>query len=330
MNKSNLKILAATAGALIAILIAVQYGNRAAAPSNDLLFPQLRDNINNITSLTITRADDDTATVIRKTSDNWVLASRDDYPVDIGKLRELLLQISAAKTIERKTSSPDLYSQLGVRDPAIEGSKGSRLQVTGPDIGYDVIVGNVAQPGYRYVRKFEDSQSWLIDEDPRIPGSAAAWLVNDIIDIKSADVRSATITHPDGEEIRINKASADAADFDVANIPDGRQLSYATVANGIAGALNALTLDDVRKEIASAEDAVSTTFETFAGDRVAVLTREEDGERWITLTASSGDDVDGNATSINERVQGWQFRIADYKANQFTRRWEDILKAETE
>ena len=330
MNKSNLKILAGTTIALIAVLLALQFGNGDSSLNDGLLLQDLRDRINDVTTLTITRAGDEGATVIHRTADNWVIASRDNYPVDIATLRQLLLQIADAKMVEQKTSDPDLYSQLGVQDPAIEGSKGTRLQLSGPDVSYDVIVGNVAQPGYRYVRKFEDSRSWLIDKDPGIPGSPAEWLVSDIIDIKSADVRSVTIRHPDGEEIRISKDSADAPEFAVVNIPDGRELSYATVANGIAGALNALTLDDVRKGVAIEAEAVSTTFDTIDGNRIVVLTNEEDGESWIALTAAPGDDTDTDAASLNERVQGWQFRIADYKANQLTRRWEDILKAETE
>jgi hypothetical protein len=39
----------------------------------------------------------------------------------------------------------------------------------------------------------------------------------------------------------------------------------------------------------------------------------------------------GDAEEINARIAGWQFRIADYKANLLNRRWEDILKpVETE
>jgi hypothetical protein len=33
---------------------------------------------------------------------------------------------------------------------------------------------------------------------------------------------------------------------------------------------------------------------------------------------------------IIERTSGWQFRIADYKANLLVRRWDDILKAKPE
>ena len=134
-----------------------------------------------------------------------------------------------------------------------------------------------------------------------------------------------SIKHPDGEAIRIFKAGEDATDFDVADIPAGRELSYSTVANGIGGALNALTLDDVRRAIDS-DDAVATTFETFDGMTVTVATTRDDDATWIALSAAGG--ADDTAETLNARWSGWQYRIADYKANLFTRRWEDILKAE--
>lgn len=323
MNKKSLKMLAALAIALIAILTLMQFRGDDSISNGELLFPDLKSDINSIGSLTITRADD--ATEITRDTEAWIISSRDGYPVNVGKLRQLLLQIADAKRIEQKTSNPDRYHQLGVRNPDIEGSKGVRLTLSGPDVGYEVIVGNLAQTGYRYVRIADDAQSWLIDQDPEIPDSVGDWLVKDIVDIKSADIRSVTIQHADGEEIRISKESAESTDFDVTDIPDGRELSYATVANGIAGVLNALTLDDVRKPTESEAETASTTFEKFDGTSIVVVTEKSDGEAWITLQAM-GDD----STGTYERLAGWQFKIPEYKANQLTRRWEDILKAETD
>lgn len=331
MNKYNLKVLAAVAVLLVAILIALQFGGQESGTNGKLLYPDLKSKINNITSLTVTRAGPENPVEIRKDADSWVVASRDNYPLDIAKLRQLLLQIADAKIVERKTSNPDLYAQLGVQDPAIEGSTGVRLKLSGDDVDYDLIIGSVAQGSFRYVRVADEAQSWLIDRNADIPDTPGAWLVRNIVDIKSADIHSASISHPDGEEIRISKESVDATDFDVANIPEGRELSYATVANGIAGVLNALTLDDVRKGDAFDATATSTTFETFDGTRIVVRTEKTGDNSWITLQAfATGDaaDASDSVASINARVSGWQFKIPDYKASQLTRRWKDLLKAE--
>lgn len=342
MNKNSLKLLTGAAALLIVVLLAMQLIKPDAVSNNALLFPDLRDKVNDVTTITITRAGDETPTVIRKTAEAWVVESRDDYPADVSKLRAIMLGLAAAKTMEQKTANPDLYGQLGVDDPAIENSKGTRLQVTGADMNYDIVIGNVAQPGTRYVRNFSESPSWLIDKDPAIPDSAAEWMLKDLIDLQSAAVRAVTITHPDGEQIRISRESADVTDFTVADIPQDRELKYATVANGISSALAGLKFDDVRKGDSFEGDVVSGNFETFAGDQIVVLTSKANDETWISLAVIAGENVGGNADetssanentgvnarAISERVSGWQYKIAEYKADQLTRRWDDILKAE--
>lgn len=349
MTRSNLKILAIACVALVLVLIALQTNDDDTSAGGRLLFPELESDINEITSVTVTRSGDEEPTVIRRQADKWIVASRNDYTADVGKLRQLLLALADAKIVERKTSNAEYYGQLGVDDPAMEDSQGVLLELQGAEADYKLIVGNAAQAGYRYVRIADDSQSWLIDKNPQIPASAGDWLLGNIVDIKSAAVRSVTISHPDGEEIRIGRESAETSDFDVLNIPDGRELSYDTVANGIAGALNALNLDDVRKGDAFEADVVTTTFDTFDGTRIVVETMKSDDGNWISLraiaddqdvaaegVAEDGEKIEGeaavdveSAAEINARVEGWQYRIPEYKANQLTRRFEDILKAES-
>lgn len=330
MSKRNLKILAAISLALVLILFALQLDNNDSFTNERLLFADLRSDINDIDSLTVTRSGDDGVTVINKQQDSWVIASRENYPADIGKLRALMLALADAKIVESKTSNPELYDQLGLRDPEIEGSKGTRIELHGASREYDLVIGNTAQVGFRYARIAGDPQSWLIDQYPDIPDSAGEWLLRNIVDIKAADIRSATISHPDGEEIRIVKESAEASDFEVTNIPQGRELSYATVTNSITGVLSSLTLDDVRAATDMPAEAVTTTFETFDGARVTVRTDKSDDENWIALRATATEEGVASVAEINARVEGWQFRIPEYKANQLTRRWDDILKAESE
>ena len=219
-----------------------------------------------------------------------------------------------ASVLEEKTSNPDRYALLGVQDPG-EGSESMGVTIAGGDTTYSLIVGNENQTSNRYVRIQDEATSLLIDRNPELPEDPAGWLDPQLIDIATADIREVVITHADGEAVRIAKPDVETMDFAATGIPEGRELSYPTVANSIGGALNGLELEDVRS--ASGGEAIATVeFSTFDGRRISVSVFAADDVRWIAL------DGDGVDESLADR----EFRIAEFRANQLTRRCEDILK----
>ena len=59
---------------------------------------------------------------------------------------------------------------------------------------------------------------------------------------------------------------------------------------------------------------------------------EAEGLGWVSLDMHLPADVESDAVGEwqenADRIRGWQYRIADYKANLLTRQWEDILTPE--
>lgn len=319
MNTKTIRYLAAAVIALAAILIATEVtDNGDSQTAGGRLFPDLRPSINDITSLSVSGPDESDVVTLTRAENGWLVGERDGYPADIGKIRQVLLAIADAKTVEQKTSNPERYAELGVSD------EGRVLRISGDGFVHEIIIGNRAQSKYRYARVVSEEQSWLIDADPEMPDDIGGWLQPEIIDIDAAQVRGVTIEHADGETIRISKESEEDTDFTVNAIPDGRELSYATVANGIGGALNDLRLQDVRGGDLAAPSVI-TTFETFDGTTITVEYEQTDDGTWLAMHADGTD-----AEVINDAASGWLFKVADYKANLLARRWEDILKAEEE
>ena len=324
MNSNTLRLLGVVVALLVVALFVVERGEDGGAQSGELLFPDLKDQLNDVTALRIERYDQDPV-IINRDGSAWRVAARDGFPADVSNIREVLLAVAEAETIEAKTANPDMHGRLGLTGPGAENSKGTMITATVGETDYALVFGNVAQTSNRYARKAGEDQTWLVNQNPDIPDSAGDWLVSDLVDIASTEVRSVTITHPDGETIHIGKAAEEDTNFTVSDVPDGRELSYSTVGNGIAGALNDLDLDDVRRAIQD-DEAVITVFETFEGMTVTVRTVKTDDENWLSLEADGGPET--GAESLNTLASGWQFRVADYKANLFTRRWEDILEPE--
>jgi hypothetical protein len=329
MNARTLRIIAAVVVVMALIVFFMDTTDESdTTGAGETLLPDLKSQINSVSKVSIAMPDGGETLTLFNDGATWVVPEKGDYPADVGKIREVLLAIADAKGIERKTSNPERYEQIGVHDD------GTRMSIEGDGFSYGLVVGNVAQSRYRYVRVADQEQSWLIDKNPDLPDNAGGWLNSDLIDIDAARVRSVTITHSDGESIHISKADAEESNFTVDEIPDGRELSYPSVANGIGGALNDLKLDDVRKGT-PADGAVLAVLETFDGLQVTVQSEKTDGTTWIAFNATASDDAEegiaDEAQTINASTSGWQYQVPGYKADLLARRWDDILKApETE
>jgi len=323
MTQKTIRVLAAVVLALVLLIAVVERtDDNGPAMQERALLPGLAEHANSIQRIRVITADADPLT-LRLDSGRWVNAARDDYAVDLGKLRPLIVALADARILEEKTSNPEHYGKLGVDDPEEDGS-GTKITVEGEGFAYTIILGESAQGNHRYARLADEETSYLVDQNPGVPDSAADWLLSDVLDIAADKVRSVTITHADGETIAIAKESEDQTDFTVLDVPEGRELSYGTVANGIAGALGALRFDDVRKAVDGAVET-SAVFETWDGLQISAQVRADGEDAWVTFSVAG--EPDDTAGDIGEKLAGWQYRLPEYKKNLMTRRWDDILKA---
>ncbi len=320
MNPRSLKMLALVAGVLLAAVFGLKLTQTGdSSTEGQLLFPDLKQRVNDLQRVTVVNyADGQTASIVL-TDASWTVSERDDYPADTGKLRQLILALADAKRLEPKTSDPARYAILGVDDA--EGASGQRIVIFGDDFEYSVIIGNQAQTSYRYARIADDAQSWLISGNPAVPDSVSAWLDPAVIDVEAASIRSVTITHADGEQLHIFKDSVDEVNYQVKDIPEGRELSYPSAANGIAGVLLRLTHEDVSSVENVEGDAIaSVRFEKFDDEEVLVDVFQSGETSWITVSQNGGGD--------SSDAPRWMYRVAEYRMDQLLRRWDDILKTE--
>lgn len=321
MTQKHIQALVAIIVGLVLLMFVLRSTDDTGPVGADrLLLPELAAAAGAIATIRVTGVGDAGPLDITRDGDRWSVVSRGGYAADVGLLRQLVISLSEARIVEEKTSNPDNYARLGVDDPE-EGGEGTMLSLSGDGFDYTVILGNTAQGDYRYARVAGDATSYLVDQDPRVPGAVGDWLDASIADIPAERIRRVTIRHSDGETIVIEKDSQDQVDFSVRDVPVGRELSYASVGNGIGGALGSLELDDVR--VASEGEALATTvFETWNDARIRAELVQNGDDSWVTFSADP--DIDG----LNARVAGWQYRLPEFKQNLLLRRWDDLLREE--
>jgi hypothetical protein len=320
--------------------------------------------LNDIERVTITKANNETVVSLERQPQGWVATNKNGYPADVGKLRQGLQALAEAKILEQKTANPELYSHLGVED--VSGDKAAGIALTLTAKGNQlptVIIGNPDGSKHRFVRRGGEAQSYLIDRNPDFARSVGQWLDAQIVDVRSDRIASITITQPDGQVLRVSKPNKDAANYDVADLPKGRELLYPGVANVIGNSLRELNLEDV--EPASASPPAKPTvveFHTFDGLVVRAEGEKRGDASWVSFAASvdpaqvtraaaaatpappaqgagapadepkpvtpppAAPDPAAEAARINDKVGPWRYKIATFQYDQMTRRMADLLK----
>ena len=285
MTRRTIQWLAALVVGLVLLLVVLEETDHSGTRESRLLLPDLEAHANSADTVLIAQPKEEAGVTLHRVDDHWSVVERDDYPADMAKLRSLMVALAGAKIVEEKTSNPDLYSKLEVGDPG-DGGKGVKVTVSGDGFAETVILGKTAQRDFRYARVPDQASSYLIDKNPEIPDKIGDWLSPDVLDISSKRVRRVSITHADGEKIVIDKGSRDLTDFTVLDVPAGRELSYASVGNGIAAVLAKLTLEDVR---ATVEAPAETTaeFDTWNGLRITARITPEGDTAWVAFSAEA-------------------------------------------
>lgn len=313
----------------------------------ELLLPGLAVIVNKIDQIKLIGAGRTPIATLERGESGWSVAERYGYPADLGKIRQSILTLARSRIVEEKTSDPELYDRLGVQDVDADDATGVELSIRGPSETITLIVGDTGVQGdYAYIRRAGETRSWLVSAKLDLATDTADWLQQDVLDIGSDSVQAVTITHPDESVLRIEKASRDDENFAVMNVPGDRELSYASVANGIGLVLSGLSFDDVSPAAElSLEDVkpVTTRFECFDGLVVTAFTYNTDDTVWTAFEFSTdtelagrfrGEDeagdkdetVKGHADELSETLGPWRYKLPTFKSDQFVKRMEDMLK----
>jgi hypothetical protein len=316
MRTHHLLIL--IAAAVVAILAAV-WARSVHEPAHTvgtgtLLVPGLEAKLNDVTTLSVKGKDGTTVTLDRGT-DSWSVRERSGYPADTAKVRKLLIGIAQAKLLEPKTANAESYGELGVADPTTaaasppaspekdkspakpEATSGALVELQAPIEGQDkvaLIIGNSARGATStYVRKVGDAQSWLASGDLSVAADPMTWVDRTIMNVAANRIQQVSIRHPDGQTLVIDKAKKDDANFTVHDIPDKREVKYASIGNPTASALASLRFDDVATladKDPSSHSPLVAEYRTFDGMVVTLQAYADGDKRYAHFTAAFDED----------------------------------------
>ena len=286
MTPRTVTVLAAALVVLGAVALIAQYDPQPPAPGGGLLLPDLGEDLDRVTRVSVVGAGSaPVATLVRGEDGSWSVAEKDGYPADTEKVRQTLISLAEARIVEPKTANPDFYDRLGVEGVEDEAAGGVAVTLTGAAMPVNVIVGDTEGTSQVYVRQADQAQSFLVDRNPDVGNETTDWLATEILAIPGDRMARVTVTHPDGEVVSVSKADSEQSNFELEEIPPGRELQYASVANVMGNVLSSLNLQDVEPRTDTDEPVTVTEFVTFDGLAITAESVEREDEPWVAFRA---------------------------------------------
>ncbi len=329
------------AGALVILALLAIVGQReqqSQTPGGEMFLPGLLESLDDIERVEIVRRGEEPVATLERDASGWMVLERDGYPADLRKIRHALLTLAETQILEAKTADAALHDRLGVEAITADTAGGIAVRLIGTAAPVEFIVGDAAGEYRRYVRRQNEDQSYLINRDPELGTTVIDWLDAAIVDIDGARVQQVTVSRPDGETLVVSKDVRGQSNFTVENLPEERELLYASIANVMGNVLEGLALDDVERLTDATEEVIVTEFRTFDGLLITAESSERDEGTWVSFAATADQTLppestetraaaEAEAAEINGRVRGWRYKIPTYKFEQLTREMTDLLQA---
>ncbi|MEO0721148.1 MAG: DUF4340 domain-containing protein [Pseudomonadota bacterium] len=319
-RRKTVFILAGIAAILLVFNLIGSMTGSTAQPANDRLgtrvLPDFETQRAQTQEIRIILADD--AYTLRPGPSGWVMAEAGGYPIRSDRLAALASGLSDLEWGEARTRDSDKFDRIGLGDPD-EGGTGARIEILGPDDTVSsLITGRKA--GRLYGRLTDDATAFRLTGDLPPLYTRDAWLDFDLIDIDGDAIAALRIVDVRGEELFLRRPpGAGARAFRPAAPFSDRQLVNRIAAAGPALAISrfapvgAKPASDISTR--SVARHITTTYDGLDLDVSAY--RDPDG-LYVTVRAIEAGEGARRAETINARVEGWAFELAEFDWNDFT------------
>lgn len=287
-------LIALSAAAAILLLLALWIAAEQAPTREDLaeghVLPGLSGALAEVERIDIVGAGGVRQVGFVRTVHGWETLERPGWPVDAGRLRDLLIQVAEARRLDPRTARAERHAQLGVEDVEAPDAGGFRIDVIAGERTWRLIVGQLGGQGVgSVVRPADEDQAWLSDQVIQAWREPQRWLVRDLFDLSSRRVAMLAVKPPQGEGI--HAVRTDGAAMALAEPPEGKRLAAPAMLEGLAGTLDFLQLEDVARADAFAIDGegeaprLLAVFRSAEGLEIALDGVERDGRYWVAFSA---------------------------------------------
>jgi len=317
------------------------------------LLPDVSTNLDEVNGIVIEKGTE--TLTLYKEDDTWRLEEKNGYFVQGDQVQELLIGFRNFDFLEQKTSNPDFYERLGLQEPG-EGLQSTRVILKDGDTELaNVVLGEKKRSAgtiaTRYVRMEGKPETYLVETNADPTGNIRSWLQTDILDLPPTRLSSIEITRWDDQVVSLDKLTSETVDWQLADLPEGAEISNQNTINTIGRSLAGMSHNDVQKLDVLNFDSLSseTTFaaQSFDGiDLLVTLRADTSGNenKWwtkfdIEFNESLFDEINTDKTieEVREEVDelkpilsDWAYQIPNWKATNMTKAMDELIEFPSE
>ncbi|MBN2377670.1 MAG: DUF4340 domain-containing protein [Sedimentisphaerales bacterium] len=283
---------------------------------------------------------------LKKNSEGFVVANRDNYPAQTQTINELLISCLDIEVIEKVTSNPENHAELEVT----EETAGSVVKFFDKDgkLITGVIVGKSTDRGGAHVRLVTSDDVYVAKQTPRLRTAATDYIDKKLTEVVKDNVEKVTVKSA-AETYTVMMDGAGKAFL--TKIPAGKKQKEAEV-DQLATALSSMSFTDVQKESDKTRDF---KFETsylcqLKNSTIYKFDLAQDGDKhYLKCTADFLDKVESvskdeiatdqamkakekqilaqqAALEFADRHQGWIYEVSSWEAGKLTKKLDDLLE----
>ena len=338
--KTFIGFSAVTAALVVAAAMAV--ANRPASTvipkDRPFVFAGLDEKLNDVSSVEI--QDASRRYSIKRVGDGWGIGELNGYPANFEKLKTVLVQLAQLRYLEPKTSDPERFNRLNLRDVSVKGAKSKKITVKDKD-GKVLAEGLIGREnaelfgtdrGGMYMRIGGKKESWLIEGLVKLGSGPADWVSRKIIDINGGGMRELMVISPKGGKVRVSRKAATDKNFTLNDIPAGKRQRGEWETNQMPKAFENLELIDLKRadEVDFAAGTYKGQWHTFNGLIIQSEAAKLGKKYWVRLSAATDDNADEvtkkQAAGINALHKGYVYEIKEEVGKKLTCEHVNLLE----
>lgn len=289
------------------LLLSPSARQRGAALELGPVLPALSKSLNTVSAITLSDVEDTLS--LERVEGVWRFKALPGIPVDQGKVREFLLDLTQAMVLEAKTDNPNFHTAIGL------GAAGTRI-----DLGAAgrLILGKEGAGGGRFVRRAGEDQTYLAKGVSAPQIALKAWATLTLPVARKEQVKQVRVD--DG--IAPYTVSVGGETQTLEGLQEGEALAYDGVLDTVVAAAVFLDYDDIRPAGEINWDRAGTT--TFSGpeqaDSLVYEVVQAEGKTWLRVNPAGAflpqSDIDWAR---------WAFEISDYRKETLLKPRRDLL-----